>query len=384
MQSKRVLFLQPSLQPPGGGNGVGAWMLEALKHDHTVSLLTWAAPDFPAINRFFGTTLRAAEFRLHTVPPVVRRLMRHSPLPLGLLQHSYLLRCGQKLAPAYDAIMTASNEADFGRRGIQYIHFPRFERVRPDVDLRWYHRLSLPVDAYYRLCAAVAGFSVERMKRNLTLVNSDWIGSRVRELYGIEPTTLWPPVPGNFPDVPWEQREEGFLCIGRISPEKEIDKVIDIVAAVRSRGRNMHLHIVGTGDDSAYCAKIRRRAQENPGWVYLGENLSRDELVRLVATHRYGIHGMTDEHFGMAVGDLVRGGCITFVPCGGGQVEIIGDEDRLLYRTREDALHKIMHVLGAPDVQGTLRRYLAGRGEQLSTDRFVRRIRDLMQHFDAN
>jgi hypothetical protein len=31
---KRVLLVQPSLQPPGGGKGVAAWIIEALKPDY--------------------------------------------------------------------------------------------------------------------------------------------------------------------------------------------------------------------------------------------------------------------------------------------------------------------------------------------------------------
>jgi len=32
-------------------------MVEALKPDHAVTLLTWRAPDLAALNRFFGTTI---------------------------------------------------------------------------------------------------------------------------------------------------------------------------------------------------------------------------------------------------------------------------------------------------------------------------------------
>ena len=33
----RVLFVQRNINPPGGGNSVAAWMLEALKHEHELS-----------------------------------------------------------------------------------------------------------------------------------------------------------------------------------------------------------------------------------------------------------------------------------------------------------------------------------------------------------
>ena len=37
------------------------------------------------------------------------------------------------------------------------------------------------------------------MKGNLSLVNSEWTGRRFRDLYGVDPVTLYPPVPGSVP-----------------------------------------------------------------------------------------------------------------------------------------------------------------------------------------
>src|SRR5262249_36777239 len=157
----------------------------------------------------------------------------------------------------------------------------------------------------------------------LTLANSDWTGERIRECHGIEAVTLYPPVTGIFPDVPWEDRSDGFVCIGRISPEKELDRVIDILAAARAASREIALHIVGTPDDPAYTARIRRRVLENSSWVHLHENVSREELARVVSQNRYGIHGMAEEHFGMGIAEMIHAGSIVFVPRGGGQKEIV-------------------------------------------------------------
>src|SRR3954470_11962361 len=73
----------------------------------------------------------------------------------------------------------------------------------------------------------VSDFFSERLKHNLTLVNSNWTAGKLSECYAIGSTTLYPPVPGEFPAVPWAEREDGFVCIGRFSPEKELEKVID-------------------------------------------------------------------------------------------------------------------------------------------------------------
>src|SRR5262249_3131545 len=159
---------------------------------------------------------------------------------------------------------------------------------------------------------------------------------------------------------------------GRISPEKELDKIIDIIAAVRARGHAVHLHIIGTADNPSYHQHIRQRASHNAAWLFLNEDLSREELVQLVSRHRYGIHGMSEEHFGMAVAEMVRGGCIVFVPRGGGQREIVGQEERLLYLGVNEAAAKIVQVLGDTSTQTTLRVYLAKRKQLFSTEHFKR------------
>ena len=232
---KRVLLVQPSLQPPGGGNGVAAWMLEALKRDHSLSLLSWHTPDLNAVNRFFGTSLHSSDFRLIVPPRLARVAARCSPTPLALLKNNYLSHLGRRLARDYDVILTANNESDLGGNGIQYIHFPSLHPIRPEVDLHWYHP-RLAVSAYRRYAQRLTGFSNDRMRSNLTLVNSDWTGNLVRRLHGVEPRTVRPPVPGRFPAVPWREREDGFVCIGRISPEKRIELIVEILAEVRSRG----------------------------------------------------------------------------------------------------------------------------------------------------
>ena len=74
---KRVLLVQPSLQPPGGGNGVAAWVLQALAPEHDVTVLSWRPVEVEPINRFFGTHLRRDDFETIVVP----RSWRHRGPP---------------------------------------------------------------------------------------------------------------------------------------------------------------------------------------------------------------------------------------------------------------------------------------------------------------
>ena len=378
---KKVLLVQPSLQPPGGAPVVAAWIIEALKREHAISVLTWTPIYLASINRYCGTSLSASDFTVHRINPIARFLISLIPLPIGFLKISLLWRACKRIKDDYDVVITADNEADLGCKGIQYIHFPRYYQPRPADDLRWYHFSPALLNVYYDLCRRISGFSFERMKQNLTLVNSDWTGTKVRECHGIEATTLYPPVPGIFPEVAWKNRENGFIAIGRIAPVKELDKMIDTLATVRSQGWDIHLHIVGEPEDRRYYERILQRVRGNASWIFLEENLSREELVELVSRHRYGIHGMTEEHFGIAVAELMRGGCLVFIPRGGGQVEIVEGDERLLYATAEEAAEKIIQVMSDRDLQQVLRTHLASRRDLFSTEQFMRRFQELVRHF---
>jgi glycosyltransferase involved in cell wall biosynthesis len=356
-------------------------MLEALRGEHALALLAWEPPDLDACNRFFGTSLRRADFELLLAPPMVRRLGALTPTPMALLKHGWPLRRAAAVAPRYDVVVTANNEADLGRRGIQYVHYPRLDPVRPAVDLRWYHASRGLLGFYRRVAAGLGPASAERMRANLTLVNSDFIGRRVRARHGIEPVTLHPPVPGDFPAVPWEAREDAVVCIGRLSPEKRVEDAVDVVRRVRAGGGDVRLHVVGSDGDRAYAREIRRLVREHAAWVSLRQDLSRADLVRLVARQRYGIHAMRDEHFGIAVAEMVRGGCIVFVPDTGGPVEIVGGEPRLLFASPEEAAERILATLRDPGRQAALRAHLAGRAELFSAERFVARFREIVRAF---
>jgi glycosyltransferase involved in cell wall biosynthesis len=380
---KRVLLVQPSMQPPGGGNGVAAWVLQALVPEHKVTVLSWTKVDVEPINRFFGTQLRPGDFNTLLVPRRWTRLPDRLPVPATLIKLALIMRYTRRLSEDFEVIFGVYNETDYGRRGIQYIHYPTYLRPRPDVDLRWYHRPHAGLEVYYRLADAIAGFSLDRLKGNLTLVNSNWTGGHVRDYLGVDTRTLYPPVVDPAPPLPWSERRGDFLAVGRISPEKEYERLMRILARVRRHHPDLRLTIIGTWDRHArrYFDELTALAASLGSWIEFRQNLSRDEVRGLMASHKYGIHGMREEHFGMAPAELMRAGQIVWVPRGGGQMEIVGEEPALMYDTDDEAVDKISGVLADTTEEARLRDLLAERGPLFSTDRFVNEVREIVHAF---
>lgn len=202
----------------------------------------------------------------------------------------------------------------------------------------------------------------------------------MRQRYGLEARTLYPPVADGFPSIPYSERENGFLCIGRLAPEKRMDTVIDILSRVRRRGHDIHLHILGGSADSQYARALKKLRRTHQEWVFLEGAVFGERKKELIAKHRFGISGRTNEPFGIAVAEMVKAGCIVFTPNGGGQVEIV-DHPHLVYSDVGDAALKIERVLESAPMQTHLREHLANGSQRFSIENFQKGIRVAVDDF---
>jgi glycosyltransferase involved in cell wall biosynthesis len=377
----RILVWYCRLIPHGGAPGVAAWILEALRQDYAVTLLTSEPVDLSRLDRCYGTSLTGSDLQVRTMAPVVRGFLGLDP-DLGSIQiHAYLMRLCKRVRHQYDLVVGADNEGDFGPPAIQYIHYPFlahvYPRVRSSCDLPLGQKLACLSKGEIRPWMLVGDYSFDRMKANHTLVNSGWTGRWVKQVYGIDSTTVHPPAPGVFPDIAWEEREDGFVMMGRLNGGKQFDWCLKVLSVVRTKFPQVRMHVVGTSYNEApdYPAFLRALVQANSSWATLHENISRGELAALAARQRYGMHALKEEHFGMAVAEMLRAGCIPFVHNSGGPPEIVGNDSRLIYDSAEDAARKIMQVLGDPAAQEDIRQRLALRKDFYSVETFVRAIR---------
>jgi glycosyltransferase involved in cell wall biosynthesis len=205
---------------------------------------------------------------------------------------------------------------------------------------------------------------------------------QVQKSLGVETRTLYPPVVDPQPGLTWNNRHAGFLAIGRISPEKEYERIMNILARVRQRFPELTLTIVGTWDrySRRYWEWLRGEAQRLGPWIEFKQNITRDAVRQLMAAHRYGIHGMREEHFGMAPAELARAGCIVWVPRGGGQMEIVSHEPALMYDSDDDAVSKIVRTL-TEDLEQSRLRAVMSAAERFSTAHFVSHVREIVAAF---
>jgi glycosyltransferase involved in cell wall biosynthesis len=383
-----LLFVATHLNPYGGANTVIAWTLQALKDEWDITIICADYPDFEGVDRHYGTSLSGSEFRYIRLSLPVRHLEKIDPDPFSIQRAAWSMRKCQTISKAYDAVFGGEDEWDFGCPGVQYTHYPYLYRhlealQRVDGWSRT-RRFRAMLTGRIRPWLVISGIQASRVRRNWMVTNSRWTASEIRGYWGNEPRVVYPPVQWSGKNRPWNERRMSFVSIGRICPSKRLPELIDILTRVRERGFDVEYDIIGDTDvvaGEAYLKNIRRLVDKSGGWIRLNHSVSRERLQEIVCSARFGIHGMHNEHFGIGVAELIRGGCIVFVHDSGGQVEIVGDHPELRYRDDVDAVEKICAVLADTPSQTRLRDALAEHADQFTSATFMQRMRGLMRDF---
>jgi glycosyltransferase involved in cell wall biosynthesis len=379
MERAKIAIVHPQLGW-GGSEAVALWALAALKDEYDVSLVTAGNVDVKGINEFYGTDLDSSEFSVLQVslPSVIRNTSK-----FAALRGRFVQRYSQRIAPNFDLMMSGYNPCVFGVKGIQLV--ADLEALPDILPLRnwkrWWYGKTLLRAAYLKLCDDISSANRAAWTENITLANSAWTADLLRRDYGVESDVLYPPVSGEFPSSPDRERDMGFVCIGRIIPEKGIETIVEILEGVRSKGHDVHLHIIGDADHSPYARNLRERCLEcHPGWLHFDGRLSEQRKNSLISKHRFGISGRKDEPFGIAVAEMVEAGSIVFVPDNGGQVEIVNHDD-LVYRSVPDAINKISMVMDSPEAQRSLQEHLAKGAGRFSVEQFKKGIQNAVSRF---
>ena len=425
----RVAVVHPQLVAGGGSEACAMWTLQALQDESRLTLVTMGRPDLGSMNRKYGTTVdeNKIEVRFLRLPPGTRKRF-------DALRGFRLARYCRRHARDFDVMISAYNVMDFGVAGIQMIAdfsfddalrrelhaesgaagggFYPFADAKPRLSGRGYearlrvnpeqapvllgpglgspapafmprspgvYKASLMRSLYLGLGRRLAGSRGDGWKRNLTVANSEWTRDLLRERFGVASNVVYPPVVGDFPTVPWSEREDGFVFIGRLVPEKGVRRVIEILGDVRKE-KPVHLHIIGRRERTAHAREIEELCRRNRDWIHLEGEIYGPEKAAFLARHKYGISGCRNEAFGIAVAEMVKAGSLVWVPDGGGQTEIVAHPG-LIYSGRGHAAALIVAALGDPEAEAVLRYHLEARADLFSSGRFVEEMRVVVRGF---
>jgi glycosyltransferase involved in cell wall biosynthesis len=382
MRRLRVAVIHPQPRVGGGSENKALWILQTLKDTADVFFIAMGKIDLEELNKFYGTNLSRRDIKLIEIPiPFILKKR------FDALRSFRLDRYIRKNASCFDIIISSYNLMDFGTTGIQFLSdFSFVDELRrsllkkPEGPMGWFYNRSLLRSAYLKLSKLLSGGNSEGWKKNWTIANSDWGGNIFEEKFRIKTRTIYPPVIMDCQNVPWESRENGFLSIGRIVPEKQVDRIISILKRVRLDGYNIHLHILGKGNDLSYKKRIDKLISDNREWVFSEGIVFGSRKNDLLASHKYGLHACENELIGNAVIEMVKAGCLVWVPEKGGPAEIVGRSE-LIYRDNSEAVRKIEEVLDKDDLARSIRSHLKEKSSKFSLENFQAQIRALIEQF---
>lgn len=358
----RIAVFHNTLDFQGGADAVCLATCEALLDDHDVTLFTLSETDPTTLAERFGADVDGLVVR--TIPggdAIASVLGAAAPWtgPQLALRSVVVHRAFERRAAPFDLTVSTANEISAPGPSVQYVHHPQFRLGR----IGGGGRLN-------PLWSALAAPDGADLADATLLANSAWTADVVDRVYGRRPDVVHPPVDAIDGGRDWADRERGIVVVGRLAPDKRIHEAFAVLDRLRERGRDVHLHVVGSAPRAyrQYVDRLTRMAARRQH-ASLERDVSRDRLLALLRSHRYGLNLKPDEHFGMSVAEYVAAGMVAFAPDGGGQREILdGRADRLF-----DGIEGAVDRIDAAMVNGdrpSLRRDRFGR------DRFGAAIAD--------
>jgi len=367
-----IAVIHPDLRSIGGAEAVCMNVLEALQDQYHLTLITYKGEDIRGLNQALNTDVDVEKLTIHR-PRFFTALSEVFPQRFSILKNALRTRYLRRFESDFDLIISTKNELYLDSLVVHYIHNSAYQKYidpQPETALR---------KLYHGLSNRIGNFKPYKLQDDVFLANSQWTADPLDEYYNTRPRVLYPPIDASaFDGQKWSQRESGFLSIGRIHPTKNILQNIEIIAELHSRGHDVHLHIIGSVDSREYYRAVVDEA-DRYDFIHLEGELSFDTLTDMICSHKYGIHGMPEEHFGMVIAEMVSGGMIPFVPNGGGQVEIVNKNESLIYDSPDEAVEKIDNVLLNTEVQRELRSELEKMKTAFTKDRFQQEIRDVVR-----
>jgi glycosyltransferase involved in cell wall biosynthesis len=127
-----------------------------------------------------------------------------------------------------------------------------------------------------------------------------------------------------------------LLYAGRISPEKNVRLLIDVMEKLAEAGRQFHLVVAGDGPS---LAELKAEAnQRAPGAItFLGHIGDKLELAKLYANADAFVHTNPNEPFGIAPLEALASGLPLIAPNSGGVLSYANDENSWLARPNGDS-----------------------------------------------
>jgi glycosyltransferase involved in cell wall biosynthesis len=351
----------------GGGQKYGLTMLDALKGDFDITILTHRPMEPAAIRDWYGLDLSSCRYQTIEIPEFADAGAHIDPARITRRMANPFHRVS-RLSGGFDVFINNSmNEMVFPLSGISTMvcHFP--ER-RPG-----------------------AYFYADRY--DYVIFNSLYTAEWIEKKWKFTPHVhIYPPVDMPPPEKP-EEKDPIILSVARFEQggSKRQKEMVEAFLTLRRRfpeeTRDWHLVLAGGSEENnPYLEELKHKIRATGDThIRLRVNITSDELHALYLRaslfwHLCGLH-QTDpalvEHFGMTIGEAMQNGLVPVVFDGGGQREIVEPGvTGFRVRTLEELIRHSRRLINDTELRQRCGRAALEASRRFDCPRFAREVRE--------
>ncbi len=355
----RIVVVHPRMSLMGGGERVAIHSIkEALREGHEV-YFACERFDMDAFEDFFGVAGLFRNVHLLTYPPF-RPLFQRAVLYQRLIYHQLRLRRIVTKRRRFDLVL---NTGEVGNQPagrlptVQYCYFPEYFSHLESSDLpKLWKPYYSPARVFYRS-------RVSHIDRLLAV--SDFTRGVVKETWGRDSTTLYPPCPIDlYSDLRDHPKENLVVTVGRIAPEKRFDSFLEIA----HRLPEIKFAIIGNvaPERISHYETLRRIAPRNVSFVMSPLRKAKDVLGKA----KVYVHSAQNEHFGITIVEAMAAGCVPVVNNTGGPREIVSNNSGYKWNVTGQAVEQVSSLIRDDTLRRRLSQVATSRAKQFRPEVF--------------
>jgi len=343
----------------GGGERVAIHsMLAALRANHSVTLLSEHF-DEARVEDFFGCEGLFERVNRLTYPEFKPLIGSGFLLYQRILYHQ---RQFGKVLPGetrFDLVLGTQDIGYIPKLSapiVQYCYFPEYFK----------HLESAPSSPLWRLYYGPARKFYRQRARTISrlISTSDYTKGFVKQIWGRESRTIYPPCPVDFYSSARQQKENLAVTVGRIVPDKRMNLFIEIARNLPA----MNFIIVGSvrSQNDAHYVSLKNAAPSNLSIILSPLRKVKDILGRA----KVYVHCMENEHFGITIVEAMAAGCVPVVHDSGGPKEIVTKDVGFKWKNVREATAQVSSIMTDGNLQDRLSSASAKRSWTFSDEAF--------------
>jgi len=251
---------------------------------------------------------------------------------------------------------------------VQYCYFPEyFRHLQSGSSSPLWEIYYKPARMFYRNRVG---------KINQFLAVSNYTREFVKEIWGRDSTTLYPPCPVELYKSQNMDVENLAVTIGRIVPEKRMH----LFAEIARKLPQFRFAIIGSvaSHQDSYYRFLVKNAPSNLSIILSPLRKNRDLLAKAKAY----VHCAENEHFGITIVEAMASGCVPIVHNSGGPREIVTEDVGFKWHNTAEAAEQVWRVISDRELQKRMSSESSKRARLFSDDSFESALIEILGAYE--